>query len=133
MPDIFGICCMVEVVVGPVVLGLSYRALEVEGCGLLGGVPDGGSCPCMGNAARIVPPSGPFGVRDPFGGEGVPAGLFDSVIEWFEGCVDRAPLIIVILSGGAWRCAMFGSIWQARGNNIANSFIHASLCSSSAW
>ena len=74
-PDVGGFCGMVEIVVCPVSLGLDYRALEVEGHGLACSSPDGSSCQHVCHATGIVPPSCPFGIRDPFGGECAVAGL----------------------------------------------------------
>ena len=114
-PDVAGVGGVVEVVVGPVPFGLDYRALEVEGRSLACCSPGGGSCQRVCHAAGIVPPSCPFRIRDPFGGEGASAGFCYGVVERFEGCVDRVPPIIVIPGGDRRRCAMFGSVWQARG------------------
>ena len=95
---------------GPVAFCLDYRAFEVEGHGLVRSSSNGGSCQCVCDATGIVPPSCPFGIWDPFGGESAVAGFCNGVVEGFEGCVDLAPLIIVIPSRGLQRCAMFGSI-----------------------
>jgi len=101
--------------VGPVPLSLDYHALEVEGRGLACGSPNGGLCQHVGHATGIVPPSCPFGIRDLSGGECVMAGFCDGIIKGLEGCVDQVPPIIMI-PGRDWRwCAMFGSVWQAWG------------------
>jgi len=123
LPDVGGFSGVVEVVVGPVSFGLDYRALEVEGRGLACRSPDGGSCQRVCHATGIVPPSCPFRIRDPFGGEGAAAGFCYGVVEWFEGCVDRVPPIIVIPGGDKRRCAMFGSVWQAWGQRH-NELLH---------
>ena len=131
---------MVEVVVGPVAFGLDYRAFEVEGRGLARGSPDGGSCQRVCHATGIVPPSSPFWIRDPFGGEGAAAGFCYGIVEGFEGCMDRVPPIIVIPGGDKRRCAMFGSVWQAWGqqhNELLHPrifvFVFGTVASGSGW
>ena len=114
---------MVEVVVGPISFGLDYCAFEIEGCGLARCSPDGGSCQRVCHAAGIVPPSCPLRIRDPSGGEGAAAGFCYGIVERFEGCVDRVPPIFVIPGGDKRRCAMFGSVWQARGQQH-NELLH---------
>ena len=125
---------------GPLPFGLDYRAFEVEGRGLLHGVPSGGSCQHVRHTAGIIPPPCPFGIQDLFGGKGAAAGFFDGIIERLEGCMDRVPPIIVIPGGDKRRCAMFGSVWQAQGqqhNELLHPrifvFIFGTVASGSGW
>ena len=98
-PDVGGFGGMVEVIVGPVPLGLDYCAFEVEGHGLARSSPDGGSCQHVCHAAGIVPPSCSFRIRDLFGRESAVASFCDSVVKGLEGCVDQVLPIIVIPGG----------------------------------
>jgi hypothetical protein len=115
VPYVGGIGGVVELLVGPVPLGLDYRVFKVNGCFFAYSPPDGSSCQCVCHATGIIPPSSPFRIWDLFGGEGAAAGFSDGVVEGFEGHVDHAPLIIVIPSRSRRWCAMFGSVWQAWG------------------